>query len=80
MAGTRSALAVARVFQGQIDGATEALTPVLQLPAAQRIHGIVTSVEHVRTALRSIDNPGREVTDLASAIEGWTAQRLTPPQ
>ncbi|MGH3870159.1 MAG: hypothetical protein ACRDSR_01370 [Pseudonocardiaceae bacterium] len=80
VAGTRSALAIARVFQGEIDGAADALTPVLDLPVAQRIHGIVTSVEHVRTALRSVENPGREVTELAGAIEGWTAQRLTPPQ
>jgi len=80
VAGTRSALAVARVFQGEIDGAAEALAPVLDLPVAQRIHGIVTSVEHVRTALRSVQNPGREVTELAGAIEGWTAQRLTRPQ
>jgi hypothetical protein len=80
VAGTRSALAIARVFRGEIDGATEALAPVLALPAAQRIHGIVTSVEHVRTALRSVQNPGREVTELAGAIEGWTAQRLTRPQ
>ncbi len=79
VAGTRSALAVARVFQGEIDGAAAALAPVLQLPVPQRIHGIVTSVEHVRTALRSVDNPGRAVTELAGAIEGWTAQRLTPP-
>ena len=79
VAGTRSALAVARVFRGEIDGAAEALAPVLELPVAQRIHGIVTSVEHVRTALRSVDNPGRKVTELAGAIEGWTAERLTLP-
>ncbi|MGH3900826.1 MAG: hypothetical protein ACRDTA_21800 [Pseudonocardiaceae bacterium] len=80
VAGTRSVLAVARVFQGEIGGAAEALAPVLELPVAQRIHGIVTSVEHVRTALRSVDNPGRDVTELAGAIEGWTAERLTPPE
>ncbi len=80
VAGTRSALAVARVFRGEIDGAAEALAPVLELPVAQRIHGIVTSVEHVRTALRSVENPGREVTELAGAIEGWTAERLTLPK
>ncbi|MGB6160987.1 MAG: hypothetical protein WBF75_00105 [Pseudonocardiaceae bacterium] len=80
VAGTRSALAIARVFQGEIDGAMEALGPVLELPVAQRVHGIVISVEHVHTALRSVENPGREVTELAGAIEGWTADRLTLPQ
>ncbi|MBV9161383.1 MAG: hypothetical protein JO281_07500 [Pseudonocardiales bacterium] len=79
VAGTRSALAIARVFHGEIDGAADALGPVLELPVAQRIHGVVTSVEHVRTALRSVENPGREVTELAGAIEGWTAERLTLP-
>ncbi|MGH3973736.1 MAG: hypothetical protein ACRDS9_10495, partial [Pseudonocardiaceae bacterium] len=79
VAGTRSALAVARVFRGEIDGAAEALAPVLELPVAQRIHGIVTSVEHVRAALRSVENPDREVTELAGVIEGWTAERLTLP-
>lgn len=31
-AGTRCDLAVARVFSGEIDGATEAIAPVLALP------------------------------------------------
>ncbi|MGH3831863.1 MAG: hypothetical protein ACRDRS_15690 [Pseudonocardiaceae bacterium] len=80
VAGTRSALTVARVHRGEIDGAAEALAPVLKLPVAQRIHGIVTSVEHVRTALRAIKDPGRDAINLAGAIEGWTAERLTLPE
>ena len=74
--GARSALAVARVFLREIDGAAEALAPVLELPPSKRIHGIVTSVEHVRTALRAVEDPGREVTELAGAIEGFTSERL----
>ena len=76
-AGTRSALAVARVRLGEIDGAAEALTSVLELPPPKRIHGIVTSVEHVRTALRAVPDPGRDAIDLAGAIEGFTSERLT---
>lgn len=76
-AGTRSALALARVSQGQVDGAAEALAPVLDLPPAQRIHGVVTSVEQVRTALGAITSPGRDAIELAGAIEGWTSERLT---
>jgi len=38
---------------------------------------VVTAVEHVRAALRSVENLGWEVTELAGAIEGWTAERLT---
>ncbi|MDQ4020241.1 MAG: hypothetical protein M3257_01070 [Actinomycetota bacterium] len=75
-AGTRSVLAVARVLLRKIDGAAEALAPVLELPPPKRIHGIVTSVEHVRTALRAVENPGRDVVELAGAIEGFTSERL----
>jgi hypothetical protein len=79
-AGTRSALAVACVFQGEIDGAAEALAPVLDLPSAQRGHGIVISVERVRTALSTINGPGRDAIALAGAIEAFTVERLTQPR
>ncbi|MBV9012698.1 MAG: hypothetical protein JO272_11735 [Pseudonocardiales bacterium] len=79
-AGARSALSVARVMLGEIDGAAEALTPVFELPPPQRINGIVTSVEHVRTALRGVKDPGREVTELASAIEAFTSECLASPR
>ena len=79
-AGTRSALALARVGQGHVDGAAEALRPVLDLPPSQRIHKIVTAVERVRTALSALQDPGRDAIELAGAIEGWTIQRLTRPQ
>jgi hypothetical protein len=75
-AGTRSALAVERVSRHEIDGAAEALAPALELPPPKRIHGIVTSVEHVRTALATVEDPGREVAELAGAIEGFTSERL----
>jgi hypothetical protein len=74
---SRSVLALARVYQCQIDGALEALAPVLDLPPAQRIHGIVTVVERVRTALGTTEDPGRDAIELAGAIEGWSAARLT---
>ena len=78
--GAHSALAVARVLQGEVEGAAEVLAPVLELPPAQRIHGIVTSVEHVRTALRAIKDPGRDVIELQGAIEGFTSERLALPR
>ncbi|MGH8571612.1 MAG: XRE family transcriptional regulator, partial [Gammaproteobacteria bacterium] len=46
-AGSRAALAIARIRRGEVDGAAEALTPVLDLPAEQRINGIVHSVNRV---------------------------------
>lgn len=77
-AGARSALAVARVLRREIEGATEALAPVFELPPANRIRGIVASVEHVRGALHTINESGRDATELASAIEGFTSQHLAP--
>ncbi|MGH3867607.1 MAG: hypothetical protein ACRDQ4_16010 [Pseudonocardiaceae bacterium] len=76
-ATARCAVAVARVAQGEVDGAAEALGPVLALPPAQRDHTIVTSVERVRTALSAITDPGRDAIELAGAIEAFTAERLT---
>ncbi|MGH3717459.1 MAG: hypothetical protein ACRDRI_01195 [Pseudonocardiaceae bacterium] len=76
-AGARSALAVARVFRREVEGAAEALTPVFELPPAKRIHGIVASIEHVRSALHTIKGSGRDADELAGAIEGFTSQHLT---
>ncbi|MGH3977649.1 MAG: hypothetical protein ACRDRZ_01405 [Pseudonocardiaceae bacterium] len=79
-AGARSALAVARVLRGEIEGAAEALAPVLELPPAKRFHGIVASAEHVRIALRAIADPGRAATELAGAIEAFISERLVAPR
>ena len=75
-AATRSTLAIARVSHGEVNGAAEVLVPVLELPPAQRCHGIVTAVERVRTALSALQDPGRDAIELAGAIEAFTAQRL----
>jgi hypothetical protein len=77
-ANTRIALAIARVSHGEVDGATEALAPVLELPSAQRTHGIVTAMERVRTTLSTLQDPGRDAIELAGAIEAFTSQRLAP--
>ncbi|MGH3802733.1 MAG: hypothetical protein ACRDTD_21930, partial [Pseudonocardiaceae bacterium] len=76
-ASSRSTLAIARVFRGEVDGATDALVPVLKLPPAQRTHGVVNTVERVRTALSALQDPGRDAIELAGAIEAFTSQRLT---
>ncbi|MGH3754574.1 MAG: hypothetical protein ACRDRP_18115 [Pseudonocardiaceae bacterium] len=73
--GARCALALARVFLGEIDGAADALAPVLELPPPKRIHGIVTSVEQVRTALR-----GAACRIRAGRSLSWRApSRASPP-
>jgi hypothetical protein len=51
-AGARADQALARVNNGNLEGAAEALHPVLDLPADQRIGGIVASAMRVHAALR----------------------------
>jgi hypothetical protein len=75
-AGARCALATARVSRGEIDGATEALTPVLDLPQEQRIHGVVTSVEHVQRAVAAMPSPGRAGAELADQLHVFATERL----
>ncbi len=73
-AGSRCDLAIARLEQGEIEGADEALAPVLDLPPEQRINGIVHSVNRVHSAL----SPFRD-TPLAVALQdGIEAYTRTP--
>ncbi len=76
-AGSRCDLAVARITLGEVEGARDAIAPVLELPAEQRIRGIVSSVQHVHTALRRPELPpaGR---DLQEEIEVFTKIPLRP--
>ncbi len=77
-AGTRCDLARwARVHRR--DRRCAALAPVLDLPPAQRIHGIVTSAEHVQRALLQAEKPGPAMADLRGALENFTATRLSLP-
>jgi len=59
-AGSRADLTIARIAGRDIEGATEALEPVLALPAEQRINGVIHSVQRV----------GRAITDAGLATEG----------
>jgi hypothetical protein len=61
-AGSAADLAVARILRNEIEGAAEALAPVLDLPPAQRINGIMASVERVQEALG--EAPESEARDL----------------
>lgn len=60
-------LALARVYQGQVEGTAEALRAVLDLSPSQRIYSIVTSVERVRNELSAIKDPSRDAIELAGA-------------
>jgi hypothetical protein len=50
-AGAKSNLALARLQLGDLEGAAEAVQPVLELPPAQRNAGIIGSVQRVRNSL-----------------------------
>lgn len=52
-AGARAELALSRVHVGELDGAREALAPVLDLSPDRRIGGIVASALRVHGALRT---------------------------
>jgi len=79
-AGTRCALAIARIARREIEGAAEAVAPVLELSPAQRIHGVVTSVEHVHRALVDLDSEARAAADLAGALHAFSVERLVLPR
>jgi tetratricopeptide (TPR) repeat protein len=51
-AGTRAELALARIYDGQLDAVRDALDPVLEYGPELRIGGIVASVGRVHVALR----------------------------
>jgi hypothetical protein len=68
-AGSRSALAIARVYRGEVDGAREALAPVLDLPQAKRIRGIISCVQHVHRAIAQAGADGAAARDLQEEIE-----------
>lgn len=70
-AGSRTDLAVGRARAGNLEGAREALQPVLDLPVAQRIHGVVTSVLNVHRAItaRAADAPVAQ--DIQEEIEDY---------
>ena len=79
-AGTRCDLAVARIARGELDGAAEAVAPVLELPTDLRIHGVITSVERVDQALRTLEPSSRGGADLSAKIEGFSTNRLALPR
>lgn len=70
-AGSHTALAITRIRREEIDGAADALAPVLDLPTEQRINGIVHSVNRVHRALSHV--PTSVTTrELEEQIEYYT--------
>lgn len=71
-AGSRAELALARVHAGHLDGAREAIAPLLDLSPDRRIGGIVLSAERVHQALGA-KHHGRSpiARDLREEIEAF---------
>jgi hypothetical protein len=72
-AGSRSALAVARVNRGEIEGAAEALAPVLDLPQDKRIRGIISCARHVHKAVTLAGADNSAARGLQEEIEAFAA-------
>jgi hypothetical protein len=50
-AGSHAALAIARIGMGELDGASEAMACVFELPVPQRINPVIQSVRRVYSVL-----------------------------
>lgn len=70
-AGSRTDLAIARVRTGNLEGAREAVRPVLDLPVALRIHGVVTSVLDVHRAVTAQAADAPLARDIQEEIETY---------
>jgi hypothetical protein len=71
-AGARAELALARVHAGELDGAKEAISPVLALAPDRRIGGIVVSAERVHRALGTKDRVQSPIArELREEIESF---------
>lgn len=81
LAGAQCDLALVRLFGGDLDGAAEAIRPVLDLPASHRNNGIVVSALRVRHAL--MQGPARTAVvarDLRAEIESFPTGRPALPR
>jgi hypothetical protein len=71
-AGACTDQALARTNRGDLEGAAEALRPVLDLPSQQRIGGVVASAMRVHNALRDPRYAGSAVArDTQLEIEAY---------
>ena len=71
-AGARADLALVRIERGEIEGATDALAPVFELPAEQRINGIIHSLNRVHRALTTVPSTPASAGELQERIEDYT--------
>lgn len=74
-AGAHTDLTIARIAGRDLDGAAEALAPVLDLPPEKRIHGVTSSVRRVHQALIRA-GLAADAAELIDAIEDFTRHPL----
>jgi hypothetical protein len=74
-AGSHADPAIARIARGELEGAAEAVRPVLDLPPEQRMNGIVISLRRVHKAL-SRSPLAADGRDLQEQIEMFTRTPL----
>ncbi|UUV33568.1 helix-turn-helix transcriptional regulator [Amycolatopsis roodepoortensis] len=79
-AGTRCALAIARITGNEFEGAADAMSAVLELPIGQRTHGVVTAVGYVQRRLATVEAEGRTLNELGDSMRAFSSQRLALPQ
>ncbi|MET7989694.1 hypothetical protein ABZU76_02180 [Amycolatopsis sp. NPDC005232] len=79
-AGTRCALAIARISRNEFEGVADAMHAVLQLPTAQRTHGVVVAVQHVQRHLAQVSTESRIMNELGDSMQTFTSQRLALTQ
>jgi hypothetical protein len=75
-AGAQSNLALARLHMGDLEGAAEAVHPVLDLPPSHRIAGIIGSVQRVQASL--MHGPHRDAItarELREEIAAFSSRR-----
>lgn len=70
-AGATAALATARIGQGEVEGASELLVPVFDLPPSQRINGIIKCIQPVYQAVTTSDT-GEAGQELGERIEAFS--------
>lgn len=70
-AGARTDLAIALVRADDLEAASEAIRPVLDLPLTRRIHGVVSSVINVHHAIAARSADAAIARDLQEEIEEY---------
>lgn len=71
LAGSHAALAIARIRSGQFDGAADAVAPILDLPPAMRINGVLSCAVSVHRELSASGASSPVITDTQQAIEAF---------